>query len=127
MQLALHTGRHGPEEWMLDYARRESHQQNADFAIARRYLRTYLYLVRHGCAYLPETLRRGDSSQNERAAYYLKSWPLLLRKWKRVGAAKEAFDIKNPLGIWRHCIETLYKINLPLQMNETKSEQVSEE
>lgn len=127
MQLALHMGRHGPEEWMLDYARREGRQQNADFAIARRYLRTYLHLVRHGFIYMPEKLRAGDSSEKERAAYFLKSWPLLLRKWKRVGAAKAAFDIKNPLGIWRNCIENLYKINLPLQMKETKSEQVSEE
>ena len=44
-----------------------------------------------------------------------------------VASAKAVFDIKNPLGIWRNCIETLYKINLPLQLKETKSGQVSEE
>lgn len=92
--------------------------------MARRYIRIYLHLVRHGCIYMPENLR-GDSSEAERAAYYLKSWPLLLRKWKRVGAAKEAFDINNPLGAWRHCIEDLYKIQLPLQMKETKARQAN--
>lgn len=121
MQLALHMGRHGPEELVRDYARREVNRQNKDFGIARRYLRIYSHLVREQCVYLPPHLRNGDSPEEARA-YYLKNWPLWHRKWKRVDALDAAFDLKNPLGAWRDCIQSILKIDLPLNLKDQNAD-----
>lgn len=118
MQLAQHLGRHGPDELMSDYARRKMNQQNAEFGMARRYVRIYRAMVRDGAIYLPPHLRHAHASGQDRANYYLDMWPRLVRKWARVGAAKAAFDVNNPLGAWRNCVEELYGIKLPLHIKE---------
>lgn len=119
MQLAQHMGMHGPEDLLTDFHRRKNNQQNAEFGMARRCIRTYLYLVRHGSIYLPERLR-SDASRQELSSYYVKLWPALRRKWNKVGAAKAAFDSTNPLGAWRDCVQSLYNIELPLRGNKAE-------
>jgi hypothetical protein len=61
----------------------------------------------------PKALR--DHSDLEALkAYYLKTWPYLVAKWKKVGALDAAFDKNNPLGQWRECVQSVYHIDLPL-------------
>jgi len=108
-------GRQGPPELMADHHRRQSAGQHADFGLARRYLRLGMCLMRTGQIYLPPELRSEEATPEERAAYYLKLWPNLEAKWRRVKADHIAFDPKNPLGQWRNMVEELYGIKLPLK------------
>ena len=58
--------------------------------------------------------RKGDGTLEERAGYYLMSWPYLRDKWRKVGALEAAFEINRPLGLWRQIVEELYDIKLKL-------------
>ena len=108
-------GRQGPPELMADHHRRQSSGQHADFGLARRYLRLGMCLMRTGQIYLPPELRSEEATPEERGAYYLKLWPNLEAKWRRVKADHIAFDPKNPLGQWRNMVEELYGIKLTLK------------
>lgn len=81
--------------------------------MARRFLRMGMRLMRNGESYVPPGLRAGATLE-ELQAYYLQSWPKLLDKWVKAGAAHTAFDKENPLGQWRERIEAIYEIDLPL-------------
>jgi transposase len=113
VQCANHVGQHGPAELKEDHARRAANGQHADFGIGRRYLRMAIRLMRNHEIYKPKALR--DHSDLEALkAYYLKTWPYLVAKWKKVGALDAAFDKNNPLGQWRECVQSVYHIDLPL-------------
>jgi hypothetical protein len=71
---------------MADYKRRDAFGQHADFGIGRRYLRMAKSLMRTSQVYLPANLRKQDSTLQQRAGYYLTSWPYLREKWKKLGA-----------------------------------------
>jgi transposase len=111
---ALHLGLYGPEDLMADYKRREASGQHADFGIGRRYLRMGMSLMRTSQVYLPPRLRKTEATMEERAGYYLMTWPDLRDKWKKVGALEAAFAKDRPLGQWRHIIQELYEIKLKL-------------
>jgi len=114
VQSGLHLGLHGPDDLMSDYKRREATGQHADFGIARRYLRTGMCLMRTSQAYLPQRLRDKNTQPQERAGYYLLSWPKLQDKWKRLDALNTAFAEDQPLGKWRNMVQGLYGITLKL-------------
>ncbi len=114
VQSASHMGRHGPNELMLDYKRRDAQGQHADFGMARRYLRMALCLMRNHQTYLPKKYRIGKVEKKERAEYYLTAWPTLHEKWRKVNALDIAFDKKMPLGQWRNMIQGIYGIELEL-------------
>ncbi len=114
VQSAHHLGWHGPSNLMNDYKRRDASGQHADFGIGRRYLRMALCLMRTSQVYLPPEFRRAKPTIEEKAAYYMMSWPYLRDKWKKVGALEEAFATNRPLGIWRQIIQHLYDIKLKL-------------
>jgi len=114
VQSACHMGRHGPNELMLDYKRRDAQGQHADFGMARRYLRMALCLMRNHQTYLPKKYRIGKVKKKERAEYYLTAWPTLHEKWRKVNALDIAFDKKMPLGQWRNMIQGIYGIELEL-------------
>ena len=114
VQSGLHLGLHGPAELMADYNRRDAAGQHADFGMARRYLRMAMCLMRTSQVYLPLRLRRPDATMQQRADYYLNSWPQLRRKWQKVHALQAAFEQHRPLGRWRQMIEKLYDIKLAL-------------
>lgn len=99
---------------MADYKRRDGSGQHADFGIGRRYLRMAMSLMRTSQIYLPPRLRRADTASQERAGYYLMSWPLLRDKWKKAGALEIAFAKDRPLGLWRQIVQKLYDITLKL-------------
>jgi hypothetical protein len=99
---------------MTDYKRRDASGQHADFGIGRRYLRMGMSLMRTSQIYLPPRLRRADTAPEERAGYYLTSWPYLKEKWKKVGALEAAFAENRPLGLWRQIVQELYDITLKL-------------
>ena len=109
---AYHLGLHGPEDLMADYKRRDASGQHADFGIGRRFLRMAICLMRTSQVYLPLHLRKGDGTLEERAGYYLTSWPYVGDKWRKVGALEAAFEINRPLGIWRQIVQELYDIKL---------------
>ena len=113
VQCGNHMGQHGPAELMEDHRRRGASGQHADFGMARRFLRISMRLMRDGQAYVPASLRE-RADKEEMAAYYLKSWSRLRDIWRKAGALEIAFDIKNPLGKWRDCIQKLYAIELSL-------------
>jgi len=111
---AYHIGLHGPPDLMADYKRRDASGQHADFGIGRRYLRMAKSLMRTSQVYLPPNLRKADSTRQQRASYYLMSWPYLKEKWKKVGALEAAFANNRPLGLWRQIAQQLYDIKLKL-------------
>ena len=111
---AYHLVLHGPPDLMADYKRRDASGQHADFGIGRRYLRMAISLMRTSQVYLPPHLRKDDHTLEERAGYYLMSWPYLREKWKKVGALEAAFANNRPLGLWRQIVQELYDIKLKL-------------
>jgi transposase len=114
VQSASHLGLHGPQDLMTDHRRRDSAGQHADFGIARRYLRMALCLMRTAQVYIPPHLRKAGSKPEDRAGYYLMSWPYLRDKWHKCGALEAAFSHDRPLGRWRNMVQELYEIKLPL-------------
>jgi transposase len=114
VQSGLHLGLHGPDDLMADYKRREATGQHADFGIARRYLRMGMSLMRTSQAYLPQRLRNKNSKPQDRAGYYLLSWPKLRFKWNKLDALDAAFAKDRPLGKWRNMVQELYGIMLKL-------------
>jgi hypothetical protein len=121
MQLAMHIGKHGPSELKTDYHRRKDAGQNADFGMARRYVRIYLALTRRQEVYLPNWLRTANTPPAALASCYVETWPKLRRKWERLGLVEKAFSKENPLGVWRECVQDLYKISLPLVGSKTEN------
>ncbi len=111
---AYHLGLHGPEDLMIDYKRRDACGQHAEFGIGRRYLRMAICLMRTSQVYLPPHLRKAEATMEERAGYYLMSWPYVKDKWKKVGALEAAFSKDRPLGLWRQIVQELYDIKLKL-------------
>jgi hypothetical protein len=71
-------------------------------------------LMRTSQVYLPPNLRKGDFTLDDRAGYYLFSWPYLREKWKKVGALEAAFENHRPLGLWRQIVQEVYGIKLKL-------------
>ncbi len=114
VQSASHIGKHGPNELMSDYKRRDAQGQHADFGMARRYLRMALCLMRSSQTYLPPEYRNTKAKMEERAGYYLMAWPKLHKKWQKANALDIAFDKDMPLGQWRNMIQVLYGIELKL-------------
>ncbi len=112
---ANQIGQHGPDDLMADYKRRDAAGQHADFGMGRRYLRTAMCLMRTSSIYVPPRLRSSaDATPEERAGYFLMSWPLLREKWNKADAVDAAFDKNNPLGRWRNMVQELYEIKLKL-------------
>ena len=99
---------------MADYKRRDASGQHADFGIGRRYLRMAMCLMRTSQIYLPQRLRKAEAKMEERAGYYLTTWPYLRGKWKKLGALNAAFAKDRPLGQWRQVVQELYDIKLKL-------------
>ena len=111
---AHHLGLYGPEDLMADHKRRDASGQHANFGIGRRYLRMAMSLMRTSQIYLPPRLRKADATLEERAGYYLMTWPYLRGKWKKAGALEAAFAKDRPLGLWRQTVQELYDIKLKL-------------
>ena len=114
VQSANHMGLHGPEDLKADYDRREAAGQHADFGIGRRYLRMAMCLMRTSQIYMPQQLRNTEVKPEERAGYYLMTWPSLRNKWNKAGALEAAFEKDRPLGQWRNMVQELYEIKLKL-------------
>ncbi len=114
VQSASHMGLHGPEDLMADYKRRDAAGQHADFGIARRYLRIGMCLMKTSQVYIPSRLRKNGVKPEEKAAYYLTSWPYWRDKWHKAGALSAAFEPTHPLGQWREMVQRTYDIKLTL-------------
>jgi transposase len=114
VQSANHMGLHGPEDLKADYKRREAEGQHADFGIGRRYIRMAMCLMKTSQVYMPPRLRNAKIKPEERAGYYLMTWPRLREKWNKVGALEIAFQKDRPLGQWRNMVQELYDIKLTL-------------
>ena len=116
VQAGNHLSLHGPEELMLDAARRKLAGKTVDTAMARRFLRIARALTKSHFIYLPVHLRSSVEGidTGARTQYILETWPELLIKWKRLGVHQEAFAPETPLGQWRIIIQDIYDIDLPL-------------
>jgi len=110
----MQIGIRGPEPLLQDYKRREAAGQHADFGIGRRFLRMAMCLMRSSQVYLPPELRSPKTQMQERAGYYLTTWPLLRDKWKKAHAHQAVFAKDQPLGQWRQVVQELYDIKLKL-------------
>ena len=82
--------------------------------MARRYLRMAMCMMKTSQIYLPERLRKADNQMQERADYYLMTWPYLREKWQKSGALEIAFKADHPLGQWRNIVQHLYEIKLTM-------------
>jgi len=71
-------------------------------------------LMRTSQIYLPPQLRKADATLQERAGYYLMTWPYLRGKWKKLGTLEAAFAKDRPLGLWRQIVQELFEIKLKL-------------
>jgi transposase len=111
---ASHLGLHGPAGLKSDYQRRDAAGQHADFGMARRYLRMAMYLMRTSQTYLPSQLRKAQAQIQQRADYYVMTWPQLRDKWHKSGALETAFSPNQPLGQWRKIVQQFYGIKLTL-------------
>jgi transposase len=111
---AHHLGLHGAPDLMADHKRRDAAGQHADFGIGRRYVRAAMAMMRTSQIYLPPKLREADCRPEERAGYYLTTWPYLREKWKKYDALETAFDSTQPLGQWRDIVKEFYEIQLKL-------------
>jgi hypothetical protein len=111
---ASHLGLHGPEDLKADYQRRDAAEQHADFGMARRYLRMAMCLMRTSQTYLPSQLRKAQAQIQQRADYYVMTWPQLCDKWHKSGALETAFKADQPLGQWRKIVQQFYGIKLTL-------------
>jgi hypothetical protein len=107
VQSAHHIGLHGPDDLRADYKRREAEGQHADFGIGRRYLRMAMCLMKTSQVYMPKRLRNKKTRPEERAGYYLMTWPRLREKWNKGGALEIAFEKDRPLGQWRNMVQEL--------------------
>ncbi len=114
VQSASHLGLHGPADLKSDYKRRDAAGQHADFGMARRYLRMAICLMRTSQIYLPSGLRKAQAQMDERADYYLMTWPYLRDKWQKLAALETAFKADHPLGQWRKIVQQFYGIKLTL-------------
>ena len=114
VQSASHLGLHGPADLMADYKRRDAAGQHADFGMARRYLRMAMCLMRTSQIYLPSQLRKNKAQIQQRADYYLMTWPYLRDKWQKLDALEAAFEADHPLGQWRKIVQQFYEIKLTL-------------
>ena len=114
VQSAGHIGLYGPEDLQSDYKRRDAQGQHADFGMSRRFLRMAISMMKTFQPYLPKSLRNNRANMEDRADYYLKTWPKLIEKWHRVNALDIAFDKDMPLGQWRIIIQEIYGIELRL-------------
>jgi transposase len=114
VQSASHLGLHGPADLMADYKRRDAAGQHADFGMARRYLRMAMCLMRTSQIYLPSQLRKNKAQIQQRADYYLMTWPYLRDKWQKLDALEAAFKADHPLGQWRKIVQQFYEIKLTL-------------
>ena len=63
---------------------------------------------------MPQRLRNTEVKPEERAGYYLMTWPSLRGKWNKTGALEAAFEKDRPLGRWRNMVQELYEIKLKL-------------
>jgi len=77
-------------------------------------VRAAVSMMRTSQIYLPPRLREADCRPEERAGYYLTTWPYLREKWKKYDALGAAFDGEQPLGQWRVIVQELYDIKLKL-------------
>jgi len=111
---ASHLGLYGPADLKSDYQRRQAATQHADFGMGRRYLRIAMCLMRTSQIYLPSQLRNAQSQIEDRADYYVMSWPQLRDKWRKSGALQTAFSPDQPLGQWRKIVQQFYGIKLTL-------------
>jgi len=114
VQSGMHLGLHGPTDLMADHKRRDAAGQHADFGIGRRYVRMAMSLMRNCQVYIPPHLRNNGVEAEERAGYYLMTWPKFREKWNKCGALDVAFAKENPLGQWRNMVQELYGITLKL-------------
>jgi len=114
VQSATHLGLHGVDELKLDHQRRQANGQNADFGVARKYLRIAIHLMKTWQVYLPPGLRSEGTSKELLAEYYRAMWPLFLEKWKTYDAHNVAFNPANPLGQWREMVQELYHVKLKI-------------
>lgn len=120
VQAAMHIGRHGPSDLQETYRKLTENGQHADFAIARRLLRSFRLIMIHQSIYLPKDKRGRPSEQTgELADYYVEQWGKISEKWKNKHHFAEACQPENPLGLWaqaQHCTfnNTLgYPLELP--------------
>jgi len=111
---ASHLGLYGPADLKSDYQRRQANEQHADFGMGRRYLRMAMCLMRTSQTYLPSQLRKAQTQIQDRADYYVMSWPQLRDKWQKSGALETAFSADQPLGQWRKIVQHFYGIKLTL-------------
>ena len=112
VQAANQIGQHGPSDLKETYQKLKENGQHADFAMARRLLRSFRFMMIHQIIYLPAE-HRGLSKDNceTLAEYYTELWDKMALKWSNGSHFAEACQPSNPIGLWAQIQQSVF-VNL---------------
>jgi len=115
VQSANKVALYGPEEWRQRHARWIVGGQHAQFAGAKRLLRTARTLLKYQIPWMDSQARVPGASKAVRAAAAEQIWEPMVTKWKAVpNWQKVVFSNDRPLGFWRQIAVELDHAHLPL-------------
>lgn len=110
---AVSIAEYGCPEMREAYQTDKALGRDARTRLAQKLLRISLYTMDHQTFFLPPSLHQGGAHHQLRA-YYAKTWPKVLIKWRDAGAIREATAEGTPLRQWRDMAQELYELELDL-------------
>jgi transposase len=110
VQAANQIGQHGPKDLHETYHRLKANGQHADFAIARRLLRSFRFMMIHQTIYIsPEHRNPSKEKCESLSAYYSEQWVKIAAKWNSLSHFSEACQPNNPLGFWAQIQQNVFE------------------
>lgn len=115
VQSAVKVAQYGPEEWKLRHNRWVANDQHAEFAGARRLIRTARTILKYQTPWLSARARASNSPPEIKAQAAEETFERLVRKWQPIPDWQEVvFSPDKPLGFWRQIQMEMYGADLPL-------------
>ena len=109
VQAANQIGQHGPSDLKETYQNLSANGQHADFAMARRLLRSFRFMMIHQVIYLPAEHRSPNKYNCETLAEsYVEIWSKLALKWPNRANFSKACQPDNPLGLWAQIQQSMF-------------------
>ena len=113
------VGQHGPSDLKESYQKLQENGQHADFAMARRLLRSFRFMMIHQTIYLPSEHRSpNEDNKGQIAEYLAENWSKMALKWSSKSHFSEACQPTNPLGLWAQSQQALctHLLDHPLEL-----------
>lgn len=109
----------GSEDLRDTAQRLEGQGAHKEFAMAKRLLRLWKYLVKNNTVYRPKPLMAANTAKESMATYYREMWDKLIPKWRAKADLNDVFAAEHPLGRWRNMAQELYRLELPIPQPRT--------